>query len=365
MSHIEAENSIRVLLATPLGRLGRGGIDRLTDLIVEAVEKRPDLSIRLERLVTRGPGTILLSPAFLARAAIRLWRAAHRREVDLLHIQLSSGGSTYRKLMIGILARQLAIPYVVHLHSGIFDRFWQTSSKPVSRWIDSLFRESSAILVLGIHWARLIESRLPMAKEKIVILPNGTPSSQYDHRESVDGYLRIVFLGKLGKLKGTPQLVETLGRIAGRSDWTATIAGDGDIHKTRAHVRELRIADRVEIPGWLDAFATVELFRQADILVLPSFAENLPMVVLEAFAYGIPVVATSVGAIPELIETERNGLLVPAGDVDALANALCRLLDSAELRRKLGEAGRLDHSKAYEIGMYVTRLAMIWRQAAR
>jgi glycosyltransferase involved in cell wall biosynthesis len=89
------------------------------------------------------------------------------------------------------------------------------------------------------------------------------------------------------------------------------------------------------------------------------------MVVIEGFAHGLAVVATPVGAVPEVIDHERNGLLVPVGDVGALAAALDRLIENEELRRSLGDAARRDYAERYEISTYITRLVSTWRRAAR
>jgi glycosyltransferase involved in cell wall biosynthesis len=121
----------------------------------------------------------------------------------------------------------------------------------------------------------------------------------------------------------------------------------------------------VDFPGWLGHSETAALLQQTDILTLPSFVESLPMAVIEAFAYGIAVVATPVGAVPEVVAHERNGLLVPVGDAEALANALERLLEDGALRRRLGDAARRDHAERYEINTYIKRLVSIWRKAAQ
>jgi len=89
------------------------------------------------------------------------------------------------------------------------------------------------------------------------------------------------------------------------------------------------------------------------------------MVIVEAFAYGLAVIATPAGAVPEVIGHDRNRLLVPAGDADALASALTRLLDDEGLRLSLGETARRDHAERYEINAYATRLLSIWRRGAR
>jgi glycosyltransferase involved in cell wall biosynthesis len=203
-------------------------------------------------------------------------------------------------------------------------------------------------------------------KDKTTILPNTTASPNGPHRGCADGErIQITFLGHVLPEKGVPQLIEALGKLSARADWSATIAGNGELDRSRSHAQRLAIADRVDIPGWLGPDETAALLRRTDILVLPSFVENLPMVVIEGFAYGLAVVATPVGAVPEVIDHERNGLLVPVGDVEALAGALHRLLEDRELRRSLGEAARLEYAERYEINTYITRLVSTWRKAAR
>jgi glycosyltransferase involved in cell wall biosynthesis len=132
---------------------------------------------------------------------------------------------------------------------------------------------------------------------------------------------------------------------------------------TREMLCRVQMADRVSVPGWLGPAATADLLRQTDVLVQPSFIDNLPMTILEAFAQGVPVVATPVGVVPDVIVPNVNGLLVPAGDVRALADALARLIDDPALRQRLGAAARRDHAARYEMNGYISRLAEIWRKA--
>jgi glycosyltransferase involved in cell wall biosynthesis len=356
-------SSLRVLIATPFGAQQRGGIDRLTDLLIDSMAARPDLDIAPVRLVTRGPGSLAVSPLIFARALVQLVAARRRGEASLIHINLAAGGSAWRKALLARAARRLKIPYVVHLHGSRFNTFWPSAGPRTRAAVDRLFRDSAGIIVLGRYWAELIAGRLPELRDRIVILPNATAPAP--HREPAgDGPVHIAFLGELGPRKGTPQLVEALGRLAGRAGWRATLAGNGEIEAARQRADALGIAGRTDFPGWLDAEGVNAVLRQADVLVLPSFAENLPMAILEAFARGIAVVATPVGAVPEVIDHERNGLLVPVGDVEALAAALARLIDDTALRQRLGAAAARDHAERYEVSAYVRRMAAIWRRAA-
>ena len=125
----------------------------------------------------------------------------------------------------------------------------------------------------------------------------------------------------------------------------------------------LGLDQRVSVPGWISTAQRAELLDSSAMLVLPSYAENLPMVILEAFAHGVPVVATPVGAIPEVVIDGRNGRLVSPGDVEGLASAIAGLLQDPALRARMGSAARLDHAEKYEIGRYVQRLAAVWGEA--
>src|SRR5262249_1639059 len=149
---------------------------------------------------------------------------------------------------------------------------------------------SARIVLLGRYWVGVFAGWLPQTSGKVMVLPNSTPASTMESEPAADGRVRLTFLGELGRRKGSPQLMEALGRLAGRKDWTATLAGNGDVEETRAGARRLGIADRVDIPGWLDSEETAEVLRRSDVLVLPTFIENLPMTILEAFACGVPVV---------------------------------------------------------------------------
>jgi glycosyltransferase involved in cell wall biosynthesis len=356
---------LRVLIATPFGARQRGGMDRLVDLIVNTIENEMDDSISTTRLVTRGTTPLVWAPFVFARALLQFYIAARQGAVDLLHINLAAGGSAYRKALLARLAQHLDVPYIVHLHGSRFDKFWPSLGTGFRRALMPLFEDSEAVIVLGQYWAQFVVDHVPGAREKIIILPNATAPASSAHEPAKDDCIRISFLGDVGPRKGTPQLIEAMGQLASRYDWRVTVAGKGQLQQMRAQAHKLGIANRVDLTGWLDSSGVDEILRRTDIFVLPSFAENLPMSILEAFAYGIAVIATPVGAVTEVIIHERNGLIVPVGDVDALANALRRLLDDKELRQRLGITAQTDHAARYEVAGYVSRLAAIWQRTAR
>ena len=175
-----------------------------------------------------------------------------------------------------------------------------------------------------------IAHRVP--DERIKQLYNGINTNEVRGSGSDDGY--VLFLGRLVQEKG----VETLLKAHANSSigWRLVVAGTGplsDVLKSQYNPSIL--------VGYLAGDALKEMIDRAAVVVVPSeWYENCPMSVLEAMAYGKPVVGSRMGGIPELIEDDKTGLLFEAGNVDELTSVLDRLMASTELRRQMGNAGR-------------------------
>ena len=141
--------------------------------------------------------------------------------------------------------------------------------------------------------------------------------------------------------------------------WRATLAGGGPIEEYRDMATRLGIADRVTFPGWVDEAGVKALFDDAEILVLPSYAEGLAMSVLEGLSHGMVVVATPVGAHAEVIEPEVSGILVDPGNIDALATALQRVIADPDLQGRLSAGARTRFLEKFDVRGYAERLSRI------
>jgi colanic acid/amylovoran biosynthesis glycosyltransferase len=171
---------------------------------------------------------------------------------------------------------------------------------------------------------------------------------------------RLVFVGRLSEQKGGLLLVEAAQRLAmRREDFELVLAGDGDMRADiDGLIKSYNLQARVRVTGWIDAPRVQEEILAARALVLPSFAEGLPVVIMEAMALKRPVISTYVAGIPELVHPGEHGWLVPAGDVEALADAMQDCLDApVETLVRMGEAGqkrvRLRHSVDIEAAKLV------------
>lgn len=161
---------------------------------------------------------------------------------------------------------------------------------------------------------------------------------------------RLLFVGRLARVKGLPMLFEAFARLREtRPALRLRLVGDGpDRAWLEARAAALGLTDAVEFAGYQTPDQVAGHMEEADIFVLPSFAEGVPVVLMEALASRRPVVASAVAGVGELVETGVSGLTVPPGDVPALTEAIATLLDDPALRARMGEAGRARVAADYD-----------------
>jgi glycosyltransferase involved in cell wall biosynthesis len=173
--------------------------------------------------------------------------------------------------------------------------------------------------------------------------------------------LTVLALGRLGQRKGTYDLLRAVESLPAhvRSRVHLRLAGDGEVDQVRAQVAARGLGDTVDVVGWLGPRERDEALRQADIFVLPSYDEGLPMALLEAMAHGLVPITTPVGGIPEAVTDGVHGLLVPPGDPAALARALHRLVENDALRERLGRHAHLQ-AATFDVDGWRDELAEVW-----
>jgi glycosyltransferase involved in cell wall biosynthesis len=143
---------------------------------------------------------------------------------------------------------------------------------------------------------------------------------------------------------------------------SVVLAGGGDIEEYRLQAQALGLADWVEFTGWLDRAQVAQQMARADVLVLPSYDEGLPLVILEAMAQGVAVVCTPVGEIGQVIADGQQALFVTAGDVPALAHQLQQVLGDETLRNRLEQAGRALYAQRFSMATFQAQIAALHRR---
>jgi glycosyltransferase involved in cell wall biosynthesis len=260
-------------------------------------------------------------------------------------------------------------PWIVFNH-GYTARDWlDRLYTQVDRW--SLRAADHVIAVCQPFADRL--SRRGIDRSRIRIQHNSVKPFVPPSPEEVDNKKRelgladeavVLCVGRLSSEKGHRDLLQAIALMAAMKDLPAfhlVLVGDGPEHQVlRETIRTLGIADRVTLTGHQTDVRSY--YAMASVLALPSHSEGSPNVVLEAMAAGIPVVATAVGGVPEIIEHERTGLLVPPRTPPAMANAIARLLRDMSLRNSIGPAGRDHVRRDFTPEAYRRSLAVFYQQ---
>lgn len=291
-------------LCTPMG----GGMFRIAQYLLQCQQANPGRAA-LRLLETRGGGSVLWSPFYLLRVigAVAAGRASGR--LAGVHVNGAERLSMLRKGLLMAACRALRVPVVFHLHAAQLPRTYHASPAPVRAVIRWIFSLPSCCIVLGRNAAQFVvrDRGLPAARVEVVF--NGVPEPEpVAVRPRARAGSQLLFVGNLSERKGVSDLLHALHDPRLRAiPCELTLAGGGggggDVEGYAALAARLQLDGRVRFLGWADKATLDRLLAEADVLVLPSYHEGLPLAILEALARGVPVVCTPVGEIPGVPST--------------------------------------------------------------
>ena len=252
---------------------------------------------------------------------------------SIVHIHLSEPPSAFRKSIFLNIAKLFDKIIIVHFHSFSTKTTIDGSSQNLYH---KLFLSSDKIIVLSNQWKSWIIQKWPELTDKIEVLYNPCPLVSLDSHQIITK--TILYAGALNARKGYADLIRSFAMIADKNkEWKLVFAGNGELVKARQLVVELNIQNQVVFKGWVSGKEKNEIFQNASIFCLPSYAEGFPMAVLEAWAYGIPVITTPVGGLPDILIDGGNALVIKPGDLMGISSAAEKLIGDESLRKRLSE----------------------------
>jgi len=269
----------------------------------------------------------------------RLWHLAGRAQ--LIHVMANSGWAWHLFAAPAVwIGRLRGVPVVVNYRGGEAEAFMTRQAA----WVRPTLR-SAAIVIVPSHFLQSVFARWNVAT---AIVPNIVDLSRFAPAAAVPGRLRLLVARNLEDIYDIPTAIAAFAIVhAHHPHARLTVAGSGPrLAQLEAMSRELGLGDTVTFTGRVENERMAELYRAADILLNASLVDNMPISLLEAMASGVPIVTTSVGGIPFLVEHGVTALLVPPGDPGAMAASALRLVEDEALRARL-RAAALEAAAAY------------------
>ncbi|MEM5600083.1 glycosyltransferase family 4 protein [Bacillus cereus] len=281
---------------------------------------------------------------------------------DVAHIHMSYRGSFVRKRQIIELLNRKNIPIILHMHGSQFKDFYNESSDKRKEQIIDTLNKVTVILALGEQWKEYYES---ICETEVVSLDNAVFPKQVSNDSEERIY--ITTMGVLSERKGTYDLIEVGAKLKGKIDskYKFVLAGDGEIEKAKQKISELELDDLFILPGWISDDKKIEdIYQKSIIYILPSYNEGMPMSILEAMSYGLPVISTNVGSIPSVVEKE-NGFITNPGDIDELKNKIIYLLNNSEINNSMSERNVEKINLKYNVYNSLDHVYLLYKKVAK
>lgn len=248
---------------------------------------------------------------------------------DLVHIHLAA---VNRKIPFVFLAKLFGKKLIVHLHfpapeTTLYDK----RLSPRYHWC---MKKADVVIVLSYQWKKLIEE-IYNDIHNIKVIYNPCPSVNRDIGDKQDKY--ILFAGTVYHRKGFDDMIKAFAKVHQQCPgWRLVFAGNGEIERGKQLAKDNGIEDKCEFLGWVTGKKKEMAFQQASAYCLSSYAEGFPMGVLDAWAYGLPVITTPVGGLPDILQDGVNALVNEPGDIDGLACNFVKITND-KLRCKISE----------------------------
>lgn len=266
------------------------------------------------------------------------WMLFHP-EIKILHVQGASNASFWRKRIFIYIAKWFDKKVVYHMHGGGFGDFSRKHPQAVRR----LLEKCDVVIALSDYWKSFFESELHF--KNVVVVKNVIAEPVINPNKTT--CFSLLFLGLLGQNKGIYDLLDCLNehKSVFSGKLKLFVGGNGEISKVTQIISKYGLSDIVSFEGWVSGDKKIELLNKVDAYILPSYHEGLPISILEAMSYSLPIISTNVGGIPEILKNGENGFIITPGDKDAMYRAILELMNNEKLRMDMG---KVSYSKVQE-----------------
>ena len=288
------------------------------------------------------------------------WKLAVDRQIRVVHIHTAADGSFRQNARLLHIARRSGRKVILHIHASRFKDYYNEADQKGKNWILSTLLAADLLVVLSQSWKDWFES-IGVPAVQIEILHNITASPVL--REIPDnGRTNFLFLGEIGERKGVFDIIQAISAHKNvlKDEILFQIGGNRHEKELREAIHESTLDNFVKFAGFVFGDKKIEMLNQADVFILPSRNEGLPISILEAMSYGCAIISTPVGGIPEVVTD--NGILVEPGNIEEIYEAMLRLTDR-KLVKEMGARSR-EAVQSYLPNAVMSHLGQIYSNLA-
>lgn len=300
---------------------------------------------------------------FTLKAYWKIIKVFREKKINITHVHMSERASIGRKKIVMNYAKKHGSKVVLHMHGAEFEVLYKQMSEKNQKFVKETLNLADRIIILGEYWRKFIGTLVDEPNKIQVVYNAVSVPEEYSYNSESNS---ILFLGAVSKRKGIDVLMKALQMDATelKDRIKVKIFGpdvEGDIEE---RIVQAGLQEWVSYCGWLDKDKKAEVLKNVAVNVLPSYNEGLPMTILEAMAYGVPSITTSVAAIPEAVN-KNNGIIVEPGDVEGLAHSISKIILDKMYRLELSKNAYRDAVNCFSIKTHIAVIQSIYEEMAK
>ena len=281
---------------------------------------------------------------------------------QIVHVHSSFGASFFRKIPFITIANRYKIPIINHIHGADFEEFYWKASEKKKKKIAHVYNLCTKIIALSDEWKDKLKCIINADKINVIENYGIINENAIKARKNKKNTHTILFLGFLCKRKGCYDIPKVLEIVKQKiPDVCFVLAGSGEKEEISRIIKDNSI-ENIRFPGWIRGDVKHKYLTNCDLFFLPSYNEGMPMSILDAMGYGIPIISTNVGGISKIVHNDENGYIFKPGDVEGMAKAICELLINNEKRYTMGVNSAKIVIEGYSLSNHCRKIEKIYAE---
>lgn len=299
---------------------------------------------------------------FFIKSLIIIVKNLIMNNIDITHIHLSERGSFFRKLIVVLTCKVFGKKVIIHLHGADFKEFYN-NNKYLQYIIKQIFLLADSVIVLGTSWNNFIKG-IDQSINTIIIKNSVEIRDEKVNYDGID--INILFLAVIIKRKGIFDFVKVASNLVKDNELKKynlkfIVAGSGkDEDEVKKYIKDKNLQNYFKLEGWVSGEKKIEIIKKCQLFVLPSYNEGLPLSILEAMSYGLPVISTTVGSIDEVVVDNLNGYTVKPGDINRIQEKIKICIKDRELWKILSTNSKNIIENEYSISIYLKKIEELY-----